>query len=103
MPDRGHILRVTGLGLALLCGLADGPRRPVRLTTDGLPKQRPKWSPDGRRLAFARHEAGGTHIWQFVMDPDSPASAHRLTNRAAPDYDGAFTPDGKSLLGAGPK
>jgi TolB protein len=98
MPDRGHILRVTGLGLALLCGLADGPRRPVRLTTDGLPKQRPKWSPDGRRLAFARHEAGGTHIWQFVMDPDSPASAHRLTNRAAPDYDGAFTPDGKSLL-----
>ena len=29
----------------------------VRLTHDGLDKQRPSWSPDGRRLLFARHEA----------------------------------------------
>jgi TolB protein len=98
MPDRGRLILSAGLGFVLLCGGADGPTRPVRLTTDGLPKQRPNWSQDGRLLAFARHEAGGTHIWQYVMDHDSPASARRVTVRAAPDYDGAFTPDGKSLL-----
>jgi TolB protein len=69
-----------------------------RLTTDGLDKQRPSWSPDGKRLAFARHEAGGTHIWQYVMDADRPSSARRVTKREVPDYDGVFTPDGKSLL-----
>jgi TolB protein len=98
MPHRARLVRAAGLGFALLCGSADGPTHPARLTTDGLPKQRPVWSPDGRRLAFARHEAGGTHIWQYVMEVDKPASARRLTNRPAPDYDGAFTPDGKSLL-----
>jgi TolB protein len=90
-----RLIGLAGLGLALLCGLTNGP---TRLTTDGLPKQRPAWSPDGRRLAFARHEAGGTHIWQYVMEADRPESARRVTNRPAPDHDGAFTPDGKSLL-----
>jgi TolB protein len=71
---------------------------PIRLTTDGLTKQRPIWSADGRKLAFARHEVGGTHIWQYVMDADRPASARRVTTRSKPDYDGAFTVDGKSLL-----
>ena len=44
---------------------APGARRDgrlIRLTRDGLDKQRPYWSPDGRRLAFARHEADGVHI-----------------------------------------
>jgi TolB protein len=86
------------LGLALLAVAADGPEAPVRLTTDGLDKQRPSWSPDGRQLAFARHEAGGTHIWQYVMEAGKPSSARRITSRAAPDYDGTFTKDGKSLL-----
>ncbi len=40
----------------------------VRLTHDGLDKQRPSWSPDGRRLLFARHEPDGSHIWQYVLD-----------------------------------
>jgi TolB protein len=84
------------LTFALLAG--DGASPPVRLTTDGLVKQRPMWSPDGRRLAFARHEAGGTHIWQYVMDAGRPASARRVTSRPVPDYDGVFTKDGKSLL-----
>jgi TolB protein len=86
------------LGIAVLALGTGGPPMPERLTTDGLAKQRPSWSLDGRRLAFARHEAGGTHIWQYVMDVDRPGSARRVSNRQAPDYDGAFTPDGKSLL-----
>ncbi len=70
----------------------------TRHTTDGLPKQRPLWSPDGQRLTFARHEADGLHIWQYVMDRDDPASARRVTDRKEPDFSGAFGPEGKRLL-----
>jgi TolB protein len=70
----------------------------VRLTRDGLDKQRPCWSPDGTSLAFARHEAGGTHIWQFVMEARTPASVRRLTDRKTPEYNAVFSPDGGRLL-----
>jgi TolB protein len=69
-----------------------------RLTFDGLDKQRPSWSRDGRTLAFSRHETGGTHIWQYLMKAGDPKSAHRVTNRAVPDYDGEISPDGKQML-----
>ncbi|HEX8203943.1 MAG TPA: biopolymer transporter Tol, partial [Isosphaeraceae bacterium] len=74
------------------------PGPPLRLTRDGLDKQRPGWSPDGRRLAFARHESGGTQIWQYVMEARSPSSLRRLTDRKTPEYNGAFSPDGMRLL-----
>jgi TolB protein len=70
----------------------------IRLTTDGLDKQRPAWSPDGRRLTFARHERGGVHIWQYVVDAELSSKPARLTKRDAPDYNGVFSPDGKRLL-----
>jgi Tol biopolymer transport system component len=91
------------LGL-LACSLAGGrlsaddKAGPERVTRDGLDKQRPMWSRDGKWLTFARHEAGGTHIWQYVMDPASPSTPRRLTDRKAPDYNGAFSPDGTQLL-----
>lgn len=89
---------LVALGIAWLGLVAAGPPPIERLTTDGLAKQRPSWSRDGRRLAFARHETGDTHIWQYVMEAGKPGSARRVSNRAAPDYDGAFIPGGKGLL-----
>src|SRR5262245_21500711 len=41
---------------------------PVRLTTDGLLKQRPAWSPDGTQLSFTRHQ--GATIFLFVRSAD---------------------------------
>jgi TolB protein len=71
----------------------------VRLTHDGLDKQRPDWSPRGDRLLFARHERGGTQIWQYVLDLVQPSSpARRLTTRTTPEYNGAFSPDGTQVL-----
>jgi TolB protein len=69
-----------------------------RLTQDGLEKQRPAWCPNGNTLTFARHESGGTHIWQYVMERDHPASLRRLTDRKAPEYNGAVAPDGSRIL-----
>ncbi len=71
---------------------------PVRLTTDGLDKGRPAYSPDGMTLTFSRHEAGGLHIWQVLMDVGKPGPARRVTKRPVPDYDGVFSTDGSRLL-----
>ena len=76
----------------------DDPDSITRLTFDGQEKARPIWSPDGKRLAFARHESGGSHIWQYVMDADAPKSAKRITSRKGPDFHAAFFPDGKRLV-----
>lgn len=98
------------LRLCLACSafsLPSGPDGPPplrvgplhRLTHDGLDKQRPSWARDGRRLLFARHERGGSHIWQYVLDLGNPKSpARRLTDRSAPEYNGAFSPDATRVL-----
>ena len=87
--------------LAALFSLSMSPGEAPTLrrhTTDGLPKQRPAWSPDGKLLAFARHEDGGLHIRQYVGEVDKPGSFRRLTQRKEPEYDAAFLTDGRSLL-----
>lgn len=86
------------VALACLCAAGDEPGEIVRLTTDGLDKQRPAWSPDGRRLLFARHEGGGTAIWQYQMEPGKPESLRRLTDRKAPEHNGVYSPDGSRVL-----
>ena len=70
----------------------DGPL--VRLTTDGLLKQRPAWSPDGKWLSFTRHE--GATIFVFIRAADG-SSERRLTKRTDPEFDAVWSPDGKRL------
>ena len=78
--------------LLVSASLAAGP---VRLTSDGLLKQRPVWFPDNRRLVFARHD--GSTIFLFVLDTRT-GEERRLTDRDVPEYDAVPTPDGQSLL-----
>jgi len=95
MRGRGWAVGLIVLGVSAAAATA---QEPARLTTDGLPKQRPNWSSDGGRLTFSRHEVGGTHIQQLIMDAGRPDSARRVTAGKVHEYDGAFTPDGGKLL-----
>jgi TolB protein len=103
MPTKALLLLLAGAVPTLPPGPGEPPAAKlgplVRLTHDGLDKQRPSWAPGGRRLLFARHESGGSHIWQYVLDVTQPAiPARRLTDRKAPEYNGVFSPDGTKVL-----
>lgn len=66
----------------------------LRLTSDGLLKQRPSWSRDGRKLVFARHRSD--KIWLYLWDRGS-GTEKRLTTREHPEYDAAWSPDSSRL------
>jgi len=87
------------LFLLLFClGAVPSPAaepQPIRLTHDGLLKQRPVWSPDGKWLCFARHK--GPTIFLYLRSADGKTDK-RLTDRTDPEYDAHFAPDGKQLV-----
>ena len=66
----------------------------MRLTTDGHLKQRPAWSPEGAWLAFTRHQ--GATIFLFLRSTDG-SQEKRLTAGKDPEFDAAWSPDGKRL------
>jgi TolB protein len=103
MPAGSFAIAMAVSALTLLSG-EDGLASPrlgplIRLTRDGLDTQRPSWAPDGKRLLYARHESDGASIWLYLLDVNQkPAAPRRLTDRKAPEYNGAFSPDGAHVL-----
>jgi len=80
---------------ALLVVSVANASEPVKLTADGLLKQRPAWLADNRQLVFARHEDDTIRL--YLLDTQS-GSEQRLTDRDVPEYDAVPSPDGKSFL-----
>jgi dipeptidyl aminopeptidase/acylaminoacyl peptidase len=68
---------------------------PRQITQDGESNQRPRWSPDSRRIAYLSDRAGSSQIW--VMDPDG-RNAVQVTNLATEADGHLFSPDGKNLV-----
>lgn len=87
------------LSAVLFLTIAIGARaegsKMLRLTEDGLFKQRPAWSPDGQWFVFARHR--GSTIYLYLRSADGKEE-RRLTQTTDPEYDANFSPDGKRLL-----
>jgi Tol biopolymer transport system component len=54
----------------------------------------PAWSPDGRRLAVAIEDVGGTDVW--VLDARGRA-AHRITNGPARERNPRWSADGRRI------
>jgi len=67
----------------------------LALTADGVSSSHPRWSPDGKYLAFlsARNE-GKTQIWLLNR---AGGEAERLTNTAQDVQDFVWSPDGQRL------
>jgi TolB protein len=57
--------------------------------------EQPRWSPDGRRVAFKSNRGGSYNL--YVMNADG-SNVVRLTNHAANDHDPTWVPDGESLV-----
>jgi TolB protein len=91
-------------GLLLACGglghIARSDEAPTgadlqRVTTDGLFKQRPHWSPDGKHLLFARHQ--GATIYAYLRNLKT-GQEERLTSTPNPDFDAVFAQDSSQIL-----
>lgn len=66
------------------------------LTRDGdWGDEQPRWSPDGKRIAFKSNRSGSYNL--YVMDADG-TNVTRVTDHAGNDHDPVWTPDGESLI-----
>ncbi|MFL6214061.1 MAG: S9 family peptidase [Blastocatellia bacterium] len=64
---------------------------PRQLTSEKASSSAPRWSPDGRRLAFVSARDGEAQIW--MMDVDS-GEARKVTRLAGGAADPVWSPDG---------
>jgi len=69
---------------------------PVALTTDGESSSQPRWSPDGRYLAFlSARDEGKTQVWSLYR---GGGEAVQLTDTAQSVQSFEWSPDSKQML-----
>lgn len=73
---------------------ADGANQ-RQLTRSEANENAPRWSPDGKALAFLSDRAGGRYAI-FLIDPNG-GEARQLTTENAPVREYEWSPDGKSI------
>ena len=74
----------------------------ARQITSGEPgEDRPRWSPDGKQIAFISAKGGGSQVWVINFDSASAALAGdpRQLTTISTEADGeVWSPDGKNIL-----
>jgi len=69
--------------------------RAARLTLNEANDMRPKFSPDGKRIAFSSDRSGNFDVW---MMPSEGGEATRVSFDSATDSINSFDPDGRSII-----
>jgi dipeptidyl aminopeptidase/acylaminoacyl peptidase len=87
-PDRKSDRSLTSIWLVPAAG---GKAR--RLTNTGKDRS-PRWSPDGRRIAFVSERSGKPQTW--IIDVDGGEAWHLSTEQAVRGV--VWSPDGKSIV-----
>ena len=72
-----------------------GAASPVALTTHRATDQRPRWSPDGSRVAFHSDLRGNNDV--YVINADG-SGLERITDHGGDDSDPDWMPDGRLLF-----
>lgn len=70
---------------------------PVQITTEGT-NQRPRWTPDSRRIVFTSNRTGTSQVWSMNADGTDPKQITSLANGASGVIVSA---DGKRILFTG--
>ncbi|RTL20633.1 MAG: peptidase S41 [Burkholderiales bacterium] len=73
---------------------------PRRLTSHAASEFAPRFSPDGRRIAFSASYDDNTDVYVIGLDGGQP---RRLTWHPAPDVVNGWSPDGQRVLFASPR
>jgi Tol biopolymer transport system component len=73
----------------------DGSQR-VQLTNSPTRAALPRWSPDGKRIAFAGSEPGGT--WRIYLISAAGGTPEQPIPGAGSELDPGWSPDGNSLV-----
>lgn len=89
-----YVVRETGQQDIWLVNIG-GERTAIRLTNDPADDRDPKWSPDGRRLAFASRRDGNWDIYVYDL---STGSITRMTFGLEFEAGPAWSPDGQWLV-----
>lgn len=71
-----------------------------RLTSHAAAEFAPRFSPDGRRIAFSASYDGNTDVYVIGLDGGDPK---RLTWHPTPDVVSGWSPDGRRVLFASPR
>lgn len=68
------------------------------LTSDAVNDTKPRWSPDGTRIAFVSYVSGPLEPDLFVMDANGSNLVNLTRTPDIGDFDPAWSPDGSRLL-----
>jgi dipeptidyl aminopeptidase/acylaminoacyl peptidase len=67
-----------------------------QLTNDDYRDRVPRWSPDGRTIAFYSNRGGNLDVWTIQADG---SNLRQITSDAAPDNRSVWSPDSKRMAG----
>jgi|SRR5579862_6553150 len=99
-PDRQRVVYILAPGETVWESKVDGSER-RQLTFSPLAARTPRWSPDGKNIAFAGSTGSAHGRWNIYVMPQQGGHPERLIPVDADQNHPGWSPDGRSMVFAG--